>query len=145
MGRKLNNIYKKIIIVFVLILNFSCIERNDGQLTEQNIILYKENILLRGDKYSYSRLLIHYKDIDRTIELIPYSILMANIYNNPDANKQMYFDLIKLYNKGVYNDSLIFTIKNKEMIINYLKKSANLGDEEAIKILNNIEKNHFKN
>lgn len=137
---KLNSLLNKIIFLFVFILTFSCIERNDGQLTEENISIYKKKILEKGDKYSYSRLLIHYTDKNKTIELIPYSMLMADTYNNVDANKQMYFDLIKLYNNGIYNDSLVFSTKNSELIIKYLKKAAILGDEKAINLIEKIDK-----
>lgn len=129
----------KLVLIIMLLSQFSCIEHNDGSLTEEQINSFKQKILTKGDNYSYSRLLIHYTNSDREIELIPYSILMGDTYKNPTANRLAYIGLIKLYNNNKYNDSLILHTTNKDSILIYLKRAVKLGDEKSIEILKSME------
>lgn len=113
----------------------SCIY--DGTLTDEQISRFKKNIIENGDKYSYSRLLIHYHSNKYDFELLPYSIIMADKNNNVGASKYVFYAILKMNNKGVLNyDNLKYlSLESKCLAISHLIKAAKLGDSDCKKIL----------
>lgn len=113
----------------------SCIY--DGTLTDEQISRFKNNIIEKGDKYSYSRLLIHYHSTKYDFELLPYSIIMADKNNNVSASKYVFFAIIKMGNNGVldYDNIKYLSKESKQLAIHHLIKAAKLGDSDCKKIL----------
>ena len=119
---------KKIVIILLLTL-IGCIEKKEGTLSKDEILNFRSKALKSGDRYSYSRLIIHYENIN-SYELLPCSFVMANKYDNPDAFLEIYQSLIKLNNKDTFKESLILNLQKEEsdFILSFLKRGAILND-----------------
>jgi hypothetical protein len=122
----------------------SCAKEVDGTLSNEQMDSFKKNVLIEGDKYSYSRLLINRNGTKNDYELIPYSLIMADEYNNADAHKYIFYDFIRIYNNGIYKPELIVNLdnKNKSFALYHLLKASKLGDSDCIKIIKEDYKNY---
>lgn len=110
---------------------------NDGILKDSEIKETKKAIIEKGDKYSYSKLLLYYQGKEESEAILPLSFVMAYKYNDADAYYVIYETIIKLYNKSQFDYSLIknLDIKSREFALTHLIKSAGLGNFGAKKIL----------
>lgn len=116
---------------------------------ESQVEKFKERVLKNGDSIAYNRLRIIYGDWSYDgkyrPDLLPYSLLMAEKYNNQSAYHQVYTDIIELNNKGKYHDSLFSNVPlpQKETALHYLEKGASHGDVTCVESL--IEYYHYEN
>jgi hypothetical protein len=123
---------KRLIIILFLVLT-SCVKKYDGSLSQEELNIFKQESINRGDNYSYSRLIVYYGDKDNYYELLPYSFIMANKYKNVDGYFQVYYDLIKINNDGKYEEKLILNLdeETKSFALSNLMKGAMLGDGDC--------------
>jgi TPR repeat protein len=114
----------------LLIMFVSC---NDGKLFDSEIKESKKVIIDKGDKYTYTKLYFYYSNKKEYELILPYTLVMAYKYNDADAYFQIYDIMIRIYNNGEFDYTLIknLTPKNREFAMRHLLKSSELGDFTA--------------
>lgn len=124
---------KKKILVLIVLLAVSCVKSDDGSLTQFEIEKYKINALQSNDVDSYTRLLLHFDNIGKYYEMLPYSILIAKKYKNPDAYYDVYRSIIRINNDGNFNEKLIENLKevDKNFSLYYLIEGSKLNDVDC--------------
>src|SRR5204862_5347173 len=100
---------KKIIFLLLVFVFVSCID-NDGSISEKELKTFKENVVSKGDIYSFSMVSLYYDGKNNYYEVLPYSIIMANKFNNANGCKEVYFDIIRINNNGKFGESLILKL-----------------------------------
>lgn len=102
----------------------------------------KKNIIENGDFYDYGVLSITYENENDFISILPYSVLMAEKYQNRDSYLDFYYSFIKIINNGDYKDEYFFNldIESQRFLKHYLTKGADLGQSRCKKILMNLKK-----
>lgn len=93
--------------------------------------LYKKNVVDKGDVLSFSKLTIHYENKNNYKELNKYALIMANKYNCGGACLQVFINIVALNNNNEYNDIYDFKKINNEAkneALKYLKKGVSLNE-----------------
>jgi hypothetical protein len=122
---------KWIIYILFITLYTSC--TNNGILKDNEIPQIKKLILSKGDQAAYIDLMIYYEDKMQYEALLPYSIIMANKYDNANAYYQIYFCIMRIYNNGQFDYKFIknLDLDSRKFVLDNLQNSAQLGDNSA--------------
>ncbi|WP_281309691.1 hypothetical protein [Flavobacterium flavigenum] len=120
--------------LFLLFLSLVSCVKDNGNLSKNEISNYQNEIIRTGNKDAYLQLMLYYRNNQDSIyTLLPYTFIMANKYNNPDAFLELYQNLIKLNNNGIYKDSLIVNLRKQEAdyALSFLKRGSELNDVDC--------------
>lgn len=111
-------------------------------LREENIDIYKKNIHLKGDLYSFNVLAITYQNIGDYESILPYAFFMAEKHNERDAYETFFTNSILILHNGDYKDEYFFELdsETQRFLKHYLKKGAKLGQSKCKSTLANLEK-----
>lgn len=133
--------YLFILILFSVFL-ICCKETDSSSLTAKEIVQLKNDIVNRGSQSSYARLDNHYRNSAGYIEILPYSMIMINKFNNKYSYIRILEVLIKMNNDGKYELSSIKNLNkgDRDFAIYYLRKGVNQEDPESTKILSELYK-----
>lgn len=130
--------------------NNNLIKINSNEITElssDKIRLFKMNVLLKGDDYSFGRLVEHYLLSENSAEnILPFSIIMADKYNNSSGCYYTYLCLIFQYtNQLKSNNKIIDSLKEEDKlrIMYYLEKGAKLNNYACIYNLVDVYENGY--
>lgn len=127
------------------VLLFSC-QVDYHELTEREIISYKQNVYENGDEECYKDLILNCE----STELLPLSYLMASKYNNGYACRNLYESFLEINNnfkvkndKGQFQNNLILKLNraDREFALYYLKKGSKLNDCTCNRYLSELYKN----
>lgn len=121
------------ILLLTLIILISCEDKEI--IRKEELVNYKNEIILTGNVYTYSKLSLFFEKEKNYESILPYSLIMAYKYNNADAYFDIYRITIKLNNDGVFDYKAITKIdpKTSKFAIDHLKISVDLGDITAKK------------
>ena len=116
---------------FFLIVILSCLFsscKDNAELSKNELNELKNNVINSGDDYSYSRLVLYYENKEDFYELLPYSLIMAEKYNKGNGYLMVYKDLIRLINKGKFDQTALKDINkdSRENILKYLERGSKL-------------------
>lgn len=139
---------KSILIISVLFLYCCCnkesnknIVMDSNYFSFEQFLYLKDKALEEGNSNAYDNLLVYY-DANKTRyhELLSISIIMNDKYNNLQSNIVIYETIIKIYNDGNYNDSLLLNLNktHREFALFYLKKGASKKIPSCVKTLEKI-------
>ncbi|MDW9380858.1 hypothetical protein [Chryseobacterium sp. JV558] len=134
----------KIIAIFLFSLHICCSkEKDQNKPKDIPIEKYKKEILMNGNIDAYKQLTLYYLNSPFHNETLPYSILMADKYNNGDACHEIFVQIIGLKQAPgtQHYDLSIFNKLNKgekEYVLFYLKKGAKLKDIGCIVALRDL-------
>jgi hypothetical protein len=122
-------IYLALLFVFTILL--SCESKQEKVITNNNppnnISEIKDLVLLKGDPEAYDDLTRYYLDFPYPDEQLIYSLIMANKYNNPQANYDVFTIIINLHDKKGNIDT-----EFAKMGINYLMRASKLNHHQAL-------------
>jgi len=104
---------------------------NNDKLTDSLVKL----AIFKGDEKAYNELASNYILDANYEELLYYSTIMANKYNNPEANFHIFLVLSKSNNGKAFEE---LDIRTKNLALFHLVKSNELGYESAIFSINEI-------
>ncbi len=123
-----------LIPILLCLLFSSC---TDGLLKDSDVPEAKRNIIEKGDKFSYGQLYIYFSRKEAPDELLAYSMIMAYKYNSADGYFNIFESIIRIHNKNNFQADLIKNLDStsREFALNSLKKSGELGNLYAKKIL----------
>lgn len=142
----------KTILCFVL---FSCAKKktetnfnvvNSNYLDSKTVTDLQKKIIENGNIDSYKELILYYSyNKDKEIELLPYSIIMSEKYKYRNANYEIFYDIIRLYNNGIYDlKSLnLMDVNVKNYALYYLNKGAKEKEIGCISTLIEIYRNGY--
>lgn len=120
---------------------------DDYSLNKDKLREYKFNALLNGDDSSYGRLVEHFLQNDDPCEnILPYSIIMADKYNNASACYYTYICLLCVHSDKIQNDNSIINQFDKneiERVLYYLNKGSKLNHYACTFNLVDIYKNGY--
>jgi len=135
---------KKIITLFLFSLLICCSkEKDQNKPNNAPIEKYKKEILMNGNIDAYKQLTLYYLNSPFRNETLPYSIVMADKYNNGDACHEIFVQItgLKQAPGTQHYDTSIFNKLNKgekEYVLFYLKKGAKLKNIECIVALREL-------
>ncbi|MBI3134274.1 MAG: hypothetical protein HYZ14_06310 [Bacteroidetes bacterium] len=116
-------------------------QQNDEQISESTETENLENlVLMNGDTNAYQALYTQYVDKEQG-EFLSFALIMANKYNYTQAYFDCYFSLFEVNCMECTNDELNkWSLENldavtRTMALDYLKKAADLGHDQALDIL----------
>lgn len=139
---KIKHLNKTALILFLF---FICCSKEKDQNKPNNapIEKYKKEILMNGNIDAYKQLTLYYLNSPFRNETLPYSIVMADKYNNGDACHEIFVQIIGLKQAPgtQHYDISIFNKLNKgekEYVLFYLKKGAKLKDIGCIVALRDL-------
>jgi len=129
-------IKKSIIFTIFIMILISC-NHEDGILKDSEIVTAKKAIVEKGDKKNYSKLYIYFNEKENYSELLSYSLIMAHNYRSADAYFDVYEIMIKLFNRGNFDENSLEKLDEDSKIyaLKHLLESADLGNSSAKKIL----------
>ncbi len=124
----------KLTILVICIFLFSCQPKQDKEITNNNppnnISQIKDLVLLKGDSVAYDDLTRYYLDFPYPDEQLIYSLIMANSFNSPQANYDVFTIVGNLHiKKENINDQFA------KMGINYLMRAAKFNHHQALEIV----------
>ncbi len=124
---------KKIAITLLIILvSIGCSKRNEDKTIPINYVptseaLLKKKIIENGDTVSYETLSTSYLDNPQPEEFLFYSIIMANKYNYPQANFDVYWHLTLLFADSINK----IDKRSADLAIMYLLEACKQGHHQA--------------
>lgn len=132
--------YLYILLLGVLLVG--CKETDSSSLTAKELMQIKTEIISRGSKSSYARLDNYYKNTSNYFEILPYSLMMINKYNDKYSYIRILEVMIKMNNNSKYELSNIKSLSKGDQyfITYYLLKGAGQEDPESIKILTELNR-----
>ncbi|KFF16180.1 hypothetical protein [Chryseobacterium sp. JM1] len=139
---KIKHLNKTALILFLFFI--CCLkEKDQNKPNDIPIEKYKKEILMNGNIDAYKQLTLYYLNSPFHNETLPYSILMADKYNNGDACHEIFVQIIGLKQAPgtQHYDISIFNKLNKgekEYVLFYLKKGARLKNIGCIVVLRDL-------
>jgi len=129
---------EKILLTIIIIGLMSCNENSKYNVTSINSGTSSDkelsrSILQQGDSSAYYELSMQYLDYGYE-HFLPYSLIMANKYNYPQAYFDVYDCLLLLYGSEPKDICLLDSVTQK-IAIEYLKKASSEGHSQARSIL----------
>lgn len=123
-----------IILVFSLLITYSCKEENKSQVVNENDIEKLKSSVFKGDIDAYNQLGYYYESNDYA-EFLPYAILMANKFNFSRAHYDVFEILISTENCVVDYNLECLTKETRDLALEYFRKAIIMGDSTASDIL----------
>ncbi|UQB68883.1 hypothetical protein [Epilithonimonas zeae] len=113
------------------LLFFSCENKEKhSEILYKNHML-KQNVLLKGDIKSYNKLYNYYEYENNLDELLTSSIIMANKYNDSNAQFQVFTIMMNAFYDSE-NDRYIWDKESLDIVFSYLKKAVLAGNANAV-------------
>lgn len=139
---KIKHLNKTALILFLFLICCSK-EKEQNKPKDISIEKYKKEILMNGNIDAYKQLTLYYLNSPFRNETLPYSIVMADKYNNGDACHEIFVQItgLKQVPGTQHYDLSIFNKLNKgekEYVLFYLKKGAKLKDIGCIVALRDL-------
>jgi hypothetical protein len=126
------NIYILVIFLIVGCTNNSNSKKNQMQTTNDRNVFNEPNLKLdiieNGNSESYETLSNYYMDYRIPEELLFYSLIMSNDFNNAQASYDVFSNISLLYK----NKADKISANMAKMAIDYLLKASELGHHQAI-------------
>ncbi|MFA7688216.1 MAG: hypothetical protein WCY25_10170 [Moheibacter sp.] len=136
----------RLLVVFSLFLYLSCSDSKDskGRYKQDNIDDLKQKIILNGNVDAYNQLYLDYMHDSNQTDFLPYSIIMANEHEYPQA----FFDVFELLYSTIYYkkesrnyESCVdlnlscLDLETRSVALSFLKKAIERGNLAASKTL----------
>lgn len=133
---------KGICSLFLLFVFFGCgmcpsgktVSMNEQSRSDSELI---RDILMKGDTSAYDDLSIAFLDYANEDQFLVYALIMANKYDYPQAYYHVYIHLWYLYG----DDHQMLDSTTRKMALNYLRKAAEKGHEQAQEALRELDVN----
>jgi hypothetical protein len=131
---------KLLILFFVFFI--SC-KKNNEILSIEQVYEAQKKVLSKGDKESYTMLCLYYDDKKSSLQILPYSMIMAHQYNDKDAYYDVYQTSIMMFNNNKFEPNFIIEIDKsiQDFALKHLFKSSELGSNQAQEVLDEYLKN----
>lgn len=113
----------------------------DTIMTTAKLDEFKNDVINKGDNYSFSMLSIELHAQNKFDELLKYSLIMGNQFKKGDGFNEAFLCMVALHNNNVYEDISDFEKipeDAKETALNYLEKGVALGDINSASMLQEI-------
>ncbi len=120
---KKDNSIKYIILIVIISIFISCISHPKTNFENPEVVEELLNKVLKGDTNAYYEISVDFFLENKSKEFLYYAMYMANEYNNPLANYDVYRILTRQSGKNI--DELDSITRN--LAIYHLRKAEELG------------------